>query len=314
MGQDLVRRLRHGPREIGLGLIDLGMQPARQGRDPRDTRAPSGSSPTSRRSPSGCASVAIYQTNSPEECHYVLEHSESRAVFVEDADQLAQDPRGRGHASRTSSTSSIFEPEASTSTRRDLARRPARHAAARATSRSSSSASHAVTGDDAVPVHLHVGHDRPAQGLHDDRTATTATVTSMTTARDVVMPGESVYLFLPLAHSFAQLVAFTAIEVGATIAFWQKDPQKIIADLLEVKPTYFPSVPRIFEKIYTLANANAEDPASAREGGRGRPEGARAQGARRRGAGRAAGGTSTRPRRSCSSTSATCSAATSASA
>ena len=29
---------------------------------------------------------------------------------------------------------------------------------------------------------------------------------------------------------------------------------------MEVKPTYFPSVPRIFEKIYTLANANAEDP------------------------------------------------------
>ena len=29
---------------------------------------------------------------------------------------------------------------------------------------------------------------------------------------------------------------------------------------MEVKPTYFPSVPRMFEKIYTLANANAEDP------------------------------------------------------
>jgi long-chain acyl-CoA synthetase len=29
---------------------------------------------------------------------------------------------------------------------------------------------------------------------------------------------------------------------------------------MEVKPTFFPSVPRIFEKIYTLATANAEDP------------------------------------------------------
>ena len=85
-------------------------------------------------------------------------------------------------------------------------------------------------------------------------------VTTMTTQRDVVHPGESVYLFLPLAHSFAQLVVFTAIEVGATVAFWQKDPQKIISDLLEVKPTYFPSVPRIFEKIYTLAHSGAEDP------------------------------------------------------
>src|SRR3954469_23346746 len=39
---------------------------------------------------SGGASVSIYQTNSPEECHYVLEHSESRAVFVEDEEQLAK--------------------------------------------------------------------------------------------------------------------------------------------------------------------------------------------------------------------------------
>ncbi len=60
-------------------------------------------------------------------------------------------------------------------------------------------------------------------------------------------------------------MAFTAIEVGATIAIWQKDPQKIIPDLMEVKPTYFPSVPRMFEKIYTLANANAEDPAALKK-------------------------------------------------
>src|SRR3954469_7795948 len=38
----------------------------------------------------GGASVSIYQTNSPEECHYVLDHSESRAVFVEDGEQLAK--------------------------------------------------------------------------------------------------------------------------------------------------------------------------------------------------------------------------------
>src|SRR4051794_33041250 len=39
---------------------------------------------------SGAASVAIYQTNSPEECHYVLSHSEAKAVFVEDGSQLAK--------------------------------------------------------------------------------------------------------------------------------------------------------------------------------------------------------------------------------
>ena len=43
------------------------------------------------------------------------------------------------------------------------------------------------------------------------------------------------------------------LDVGATLAYWEKDPQKIVANLMELKPTFFPSVPRIFEKIHTLA-------------------------------------------------------------
>ena len=38
----------------------------------------------------GGALVTIYQTNSAEECQYVLAHSDSRAVFVEDGEQLAK--------------------------------------------------------------------------------------------------------------------------------------------------------------------------------------------------------------------------------
>jgi long-chain acyl-CoA synthetase len=34
--------------------------------------------------------VAVYQTNSAEECHYVLRHSGARTVLVEDAEQLAK--------------------------------------------------------------------------------------------------------------------------------------------------------------------------------------------------------------------------------
>jgi long-chain acyl-CoA synthetase len=70
------------------------------------------------------------------------------------------------------------------------------------------------------------------------------------------------YLFLPLAHAFALLIQFVVIDLGGVLAYWEKDPQKIIPNLMEVKPTYFPSVPRIFEKLYTLARSNAEDPAA----------------------------------------------------
>ena len=63
------------------------------------------------------------------------------------------------------------------------------------------------------------------------------------------------YLFLPLAHALALIVQFLVLDVGATLAYWEKDPQKIVPNLMELKPTFFPSVPRIFEKIHTLATS-----------------------------------------------------------
>ena len=43
-----------------------------------------------------------------------------------------------------------------------------------------------------------------------------------------------------------------------TRARWEKDPQKIVANLMELRPTFFPSVPRIFEKIHTLATTTGD--------------------------------------------------------
>ena len=67
--------------------------------------------------------------------------------------------------------------------------------------------------------------------------------------------GQIAYLFLPLAHSFALLIQLGSFDIGGTLAYWERDPLKIIPNLAEVRPHYFPSVPRIFEKIYTTATA-----------------------------------------------------------
>ena len=78
-------------------------------------------------------------------------------------------------------------------------------------------------------------------------------ITSALETQDMVREDDCVYLFLPLAHALALVVQFLVLDVGATLAYWEKDPQKIVANLMELKPTFFPSVPRIFEKIHTLA-------------------------------------------------------------
>ena len=69
---------------------------------------------------------------------------------------------------------------------------------------------------------------------------------------------EVVYLYLPLAHSFALLVQLAVFDLGSTLAYFGGDTKQIVGELMEVKPTYLPSVPRVFEKVYTLAHGAIE--------------------------------------------------------
>jgi long-chain acyl-CoA synthetase len=65
---------------------------------------------------------------------------------------------------------------------------------------------------------------------------------------------DTAYLFLPLAHAYALLIQLLSFDGGGTIAYFGGDTKAVVPELAEVKPTYLPSVPRIFEKIYTLAS------------------------------------------------------------
>ena len=69
---------------------------------------------------------------------------------------------------------------------------------------------------------------------------------------------EVTYLYLPLAHSYGLLIQLSAFDLGSTLVYFGGDTNQIIAELSEVHPTYLPSVPRVFEKIYTLAQATIE--------------------------------------------------------
>src|SRR5919109_4151463 len=76
-------------REVSLGLVDLGLEPGDKVSILAHTR-PEWTHACFGILTAGCTLVTIYQTNSPEECQYVLEHSDSKAVFVEDKHQLAK--------------------------------------------------------------------------------------------------------------------------------------------------------------------------------------------------------------------------------
>ena len=81
---------------------------------------------------------------------------------------------------------------------------------------------------------------------------------------EFVKPDETTYLYLPLAHIFALLTQLASYDQGTTIVYFGGDSKRILAEVIETKPTYLPSVPRIFEKLYAAAtkmqeNASDED-------------------------------------------------------
>ena len=62
-------------------------------------------------------------------------------------------------------------------------------------------------------------------------------------------------LFLPLAHVFAQVLKAAWFSTGHTLAVTGID--SLLDDMAAVKPTMMASVPRIFEKVYTAAVGKA---------------------------------------------------------
>jgi long-chain acyl-CoA synthetase len=61
---------------------------------------------------------------------------------------------------------------------------------------------------------------------------------------------DTTYLYLPLAHALALIMQLAALEAGGAIAYFGGDARQILTELQEVAPTFLPSVPRIFEKVY----------------------------------------------------------------
>jgi long-chain acyl-CoA synthetase len=200
----------------------------------------------------GATVVPIYQTNSPDECQYVLENSDARVVVVEDAEQLAKVRAVRdtlpkleqivlmvGEADDAISMAALAEKGAAV----DPARWAERY--------------EAVTSDDICTFIYTSGTTGPPKGCIISH-GNYRSMLDMVNGVNVIEPEDLTYLYLPLAHSFALLIQLGSFDLGTTIAYWQGDPQKILPDLGELKPTYFPSVPRIFEKIYTAATSGME--------------------------------------------------------
>jgi long-chain acyl-CoA synthetase len=199
----------------------------------------------------GATVVPIYQTNSPEECRYVLENSDAKVVVVEDDEQME---KIRAIRDQLPLLEHVVRMTGSSEDALSIDELAVKGSGGEERWQSLYSA---VTPADICTFIYTSGTTGPPKGCvisHGNYRA----MLDMVNETSVIEGEDLTYLYLPLAHSFALLIQLGSFDLGATIAYWERDPLKIMPNLAELKPTYFPSVPRIFEKIYTAANSGME--------------------------------------------------------
>jgi long-chain acyl-CoA synthetase len=236
--------------EIARGLIDLGLQPGDRAAVLCTTRPEWTYASFGITSAAGVV-VPIYPTNSPEECEWVAGNSEARFVIAEDAGQAAKIASVRDRLPALEAVI-VIDPSGDIGdaiSLDDLRERGRGRDAAEVAERAAG-----VSPDDPYTFIYTSGTTGPPKGCvlaHGNYRS----VIDMCESASVVHEGDVVYLYLPLAHSFALLIELIEIDLGGTIAYWGRDPKQIVPELMQVKPHYLPSVPRIFEKIYTLVTS-----------------------------------------------------------
>jgi long-chain acyl-CoA synthetase len=192
----------------------------------------------------------------------VISDSDACAIVCEDAEQLAKIAAIRDRLPNLRTVIVIDTPTAGASTNGVAALEPItlEHVRERGRRRSPEELEarrSAVRPEDPFTFIYTSGTTGPPKGCvltHGNYRA----IIDMVSEAGEIQSDEVIYLYLPLAHSYALLIQLAVFDLGGTLAYFGGDTKQIVPELLEVKPTYLPSVPRVFEKIYTLAHGAIE--------------------------------------------------------
>ena len=198
----------------------------------------------------GAIGAPVYANSSPRDCGYVIDHSESVGVLVDDAEQLAKIEEVRSELPRLRHVLTFADLPG-------LEARGHEFAAAHPTALDEAAAQ--VAEEDVFTYIYTSGTTGPPKGCmirHRNYYEMAAVIDRMPTR--FVGPDDTLLLYLPLAHNYGRLIHLQATYIGYTLAFC-RDPLRAGEALAGVRPTIFPSVPRVYEKIHTALVARLDE-------------------------------------------------------
>ncbi|XP_065325507.1 long-chain-fatty-acid--CoA ligase 1-like [Pelmatolapia mariae] len=103
------------------------------------------------------------------------------------------------------------------------------------------------------------GKPKGAMLTHGNIVSNCSAVIKVTGTTCPVLPSDIHLSYLPLAHMFERVVQGVMLMHGARIGYFQGDIRRLSDDMKALKPTVFPVVPRLlnrmYDKIFGLANS-----------------------------------------------------------
>jgi len=231
--------------EIALGLVDLGIEVGDRVCILAETRlewtlASLGASAA------GAVAVPVYPTNAPSECKWVAGNSGARAIFCENEGQRAKIEEVRDELPDLEHVIGIDEGGGELSLDELRARGRERDRGELGPRQEQ------VSPEDPYTIVYTSGTTGAPKGVVLTH-ANAMAVCQMVEELEFVEPGDVSYLYLPLAHVFALITMLATVDEGTTLIYFGGNTREILAEIIETKPTYVPSVPRIFEKLYAAA-------------------------------------------------------------
>jgi long-chain acyl-CoA synthetase len=205
--------------------------------------------------------VPIYGSNTPDECRYILNHSETKLLLVDDdekdAKQAGRLSRVRSKWAEIASLQKVVVFSGAVSGDREVSLADmiaAGKGTPAATDAAFAERVSQVKSEDTNLIIYTSGTTGDPKGViltHGNW----AYEAKATKAMGMMVAEDSVMLFLPLAHVFAQVVKAAWVSLGFRLIF-AESVDKLLANLAETRPSVLPSVPRVFEKVYNNVVAN----------------------------------------------------------